>query len=248
MNKVLSSAVWAEGLDCTRKKKNKRGGLCTVQAPQDSSQAMPAQAALETPVAGPSRSHRAPATCWDSLGAHSCPAGPCRSLGSWGLAAPTAGFYGCLGSGWFSCSSPCRDGIRGFSGSRRQTCNLRITDMLLLPQLESLQHFRSGNVPGFVMTLRKKERKRKERKKSVRCTKPHSTNQCFSFKLFERRCTARSGNPVEEGEIKERMQLNCPLFCKTVGIQIIRQWQKCKADVHYVSMWVSRSMWVHPRW
>lgn len=50
-------------------------------------------------------------------------------------------------------------------GSRRQTCNLRITDTLLLPQLEGLQHFRSGTVPGFVMTLRKKEREKREKEK-----------------------------------------------------------------------------------
>lgn len=47
--------------------------------------------------------------------------------------------------------------------------------------LAKCQRFRSGNVLGFVLTLGKKGKKAKERKKCVCCLRSHSTNKYFSF-------------------------------------------------------------------
>lgn len=114
---------------------------------------------------------------------------------------PPRWFRGCFGSDRFSCGSLCPESIQGLLENRRQMCNLRITDMLLLPQLAKRQHFRSGNVPGCVLTLgKKREKSKREKEKCVLSQIP--LNKYFSFKLFERRLIAKNRNPVEEGTIK----------------------------------------------
>lgn len=39
---------------------------------------------------------------------------------------------------------------------------------------------------------------------------------------------------MEEGMIKERTKLHFSIFCKVMGIQVIRQWQKGMAVLHCV--------------
>lgn len=78
-------------------------------------------------------------------------------------------------------------------------CNPRITDMLLLPQLAKRQHLRSGDVPGFVLTLGKKGEKGE---KKTHVLSQISLHKYFSFELLERRSIAKNRNCMEEGTIK----------------------------------------------
>lgn len=103
----------------------------------------------------------------------------------------------------------------GILENRRQMCNLRITDMLPLPQLEKHQHVRSGNVPGFVLSLGKKGRKVKERKA---CAVPGLTQRINIFLL-----NYLKGRALWRKEkLREETQLNCSVFSKATGIQTIR--------------------------
>lgn len=89
----------------------------------------------------------------------------CSALGvpqeTWGSqwGRPPGLFRRSFGSDGFSCSLLCHESIWSFLENGRKTCNLRITDVLLLPWLAERQHFRSGNVPGFMLSLGKKGKK-----------------------------------------------------------------------------------------
>lgn len=115
----------------------------------------------------------------------------------------------------------------GILENRRQMCNPRITDMLLLPQLEKCQHVRSGNLPGFVLSLGKKGEKVKERKA---CAVPGLTQWINIFLLNYLKGEA----PWGKEQLREETQLNCSVFSRAIGIQMIRPWYKCKADIHNI--------------
>lgn len=108
----------------------------------------------------------------------------------------------------------------GLLEDRRQMCNVRIRGMLLLPQLAKRQHFRAGNVLGFVLTLGKKGKKAKERKV---CAVSDLTQQIniFLFNYLNRCWLPRTETLWRKEQLREQAQLRS-VFSKAIGIQMIR--------------------------
>lgn len=175
------------------------------------------------------RSPPAPPAPGTSLGVHALLWGsPRRHGGASGADCPAC-FTGASAA---ICSPAICSATRAF-GAFWKTCNLRITDVLLLPWMAKHQHFRSGNVPGFVLTLGKKGEKKQKRVRNV-CVVSDLTQQLNIFLLncLKGGWLPRTGTCGGRNNKGNRHSLIVPCFPK----QFWFRWWEHSANVRQTHM------------